>query len=96
MTIRFSKFTVLALAAILGGAAALATKSGLVIGGVCPSTSTLAQAIPPASAASSRAPTPAPPETMKIVPAEVIESHPRVFIGNGDQSAGYWTEPQDR
>jgi hypothetical protein len=85
MTIRFSKFTVLALAAILGGAAALATNIGLVIGG--------AQAIPPASTASSQAPASAPPETMKIVPAEVIESRPQFLIGTGDQSAGYWTRP---
>jgi hypothetical protein len=93
MTIRFSKFTVLALAAILGGAAALAANIGLVIGGVCPSTSTLAQAILPASTTSSQAPASAPPETMKIVPAEVIESRPQFFIGTGDQSAGYWPRP---
>ncbi|WP_296713149.1 hypothetical protein [Rhodoblastus sp.] len=93
MTIRFSKFTVLALAAILGGAAALATNIGLVIGGASRSTSTLAQAIPPASTASRQAPASAPPETMKIVPAEVIESNPQDFIGTGDQSAGYWTRP---
>ena len=93
MTIRFSKFTVLALAAILGGAAALAANIGLVIGGTCRSASTLAQAISPASTASSQAPASAPPETMKIVPAEVIESRPQFFIGTGDQSAGYWTRP---
>ncbi|WP_296712163.1 hypothetical protein [Rhodoblastus sp.] len=93
MTIRFSKFTVLGLAAILGGATALATNIGLVMGGACRSTSTLAQAIPPASTASNQAPASAPPEMMKIVPAEVIESHPQDFIGTGDQSAGYWTPP---
>ena len=88
MTIRFSKFTVLALAAILGGVAALAANIGLVIGGTCRSASTLAQAIPPSQARAS-----APPETMKIVPAEVIESRPSFLIGTGDQSAGYWTRP---
>jgi hypothetical protein len=82
MTIRFSKFTVLALAAILGCAVALASRS----------TSPLA-AIPPASTASSQAPASAPPETMKIVPAEVIESRPQFLIGTGDQSAGSWTRP---
>jgi hypothetical protein len=52
MMIRFPKLSALALAAILGGTAALAAYIGLVNAGVRPSTSTLAQAIPPASTAS--------------------------------------------
>jgi hypothetical protein len=30
--------------------------------------------------------------TRDIAPAPVIEPHPNVFIGTGDQSAGSWTQ----
>jgi hypothetical protein len=35
------------------------------------------------------------PQTMIIVPAEVIDPEAMVFIGTGDGSAGFWTRPRN-
>jgi len=48
--------------------------------------------VPKAGVSISQPVTAAVPVTFEIVPASVIETHPKFFFGTGDGSAGYYAE----
>jgi hypothetical protein len=88
-----SRLDIIEAGAILGFTAAV-TFLGLSAFGVLPYAAAYSQESTRLPVAGSRAVTvPAWPKQMDIVPVDVIDPNPVVFIGTGDGSAGSWTRP---